>query len=69
MTSATTHKQQMQRPQKYEPTFPKNHRIINSMKSIKQYKRGTEMTTIQMSSSHGTASNFTSLCVKIRLTL
>jgi hypothetical protein len=35
------------------------------MTSIEKYKRGTEMTTIQMSSSHGTVSNFTSLYVKI----
>jgi hypothetical protein len=39
------------------------------MTSIEQYISETEMTTIQMSSSHGTASNFTSLYVKICLTL
>jgi hypothetical protein len=57
-------KQQVQRS-----TFPENYRITSSMTSIKQYKRETEMTAIQMSSSHGTASNFTSLYVKICLTL
>jgi hypothetical protein len=40
-------------------------KTTSSMRLIEQYKRGTEMITIQLSSSHGTASNFMSLYVKI----